>query len=143
MKKILFANIILAIAIPTLTFAISLGVKNDTTFGQVLGYVNEMVNILIPILETVAFIVFFWGLSKFILNSNKPAEIENGKKYMMWGILALFILLSYTAIIGIIKGELFGNSDTDPNSVLLPTGASVKTGTAIQLPDGTFKIINE
>lgn len=131
--------------LPTLTFGqgFSLGVKNDTTFGTTIFYIKEIVDLTIPLLVTAAFIVFFWGLSKFILNSNKQTEIENGKTYMMWGVLALFILLSFRAIIGFIGGDLFGNGSTDPNSILLPTGASVRTGTAVQLPDGTFQIINE
>lgn len=108
--------------LPVVTFSFSLGVKNDTTIGSTLVYITEIVDLAIPLLITVAFIVFFWGLSKFILNSNKPEEITNGKNYMMWGILVLFILLSYRTIIGLIKGDLFGDKNTDPKSILFPTG---------------------
>lgn len=106
---------------PILTSAFSLGVSNNTTIGTTITYITEIVDLAIPILSALAFIVFFWGLSKFILNSNKQAEIENGKTYMMWGILALFILVSFGAIIGLIKGDLFGDSSVDKNNILLPT----------------------
>jgi hypothetical protein len=87
------------------------------------GIIMELVGIadsLTPILSTLAFLVFFWGLSKFILNSNKPEEIKNGKSYMLWGILALFILLTYRTIIGLISVEL-GIGTQDPLIPQLPT----------------------
>lgn len=108
----------------------SLGVTNDTTFGTTLRYIREIINLAIPLLITAAFVVFFWGLSKFILNSNKQAEIENGKNYMMWGILALFILFSFQAIISFVGGDLFDSNSTDPNTILLPDGSTPSVSTS-------------
>jgi hypothetical protein len=73
-----------------------------------IGYLN-------PILFSLCFVVFFWGLSKFILNSGSKDEIEKGKNYMVWAILALFILISFRAIITFITSDLgFGNSTSTP-----------------------------
>ncbi len=77
-----------------------------SNFKTLIQYLLDVLNILIPILSGLAFIVFFWGLSKFILNSNKPEEIKNGRTYMIWGVLVLFVLLTYTAIIGFVSNEL-------------------------------------
>lgn len=131
-----------AFLIPYTAFGFSLGAGNDTTIGSTLGYITEIVDLARPLLAAGAFIVFFWGLSKFILNSDKQTEIENGKNYMMWGILVLFILMSYMTIIGLIKGDLFGNGSTDPRSILLPTGggSSVTTSEVFRLEDGTNAI---
>ena len=93
------------------------------TFKSVIGYILEVIYLLIPILMGLAFIVFFWGLSKFILNSNKPEELKNGRTYMLWGILALFILFTFTAIIGLVSNELgFGKKDSTVDDILLFTG---------------------
>ena len=55
--------------------------------------------------------------------TNMPLEpdkkLKEGRNYMMWGILALFILVSYMAIIGIVAGELDFNAPT-PGGALLP-----------------------
>ena len=84
--------------------------------------VIELINLLIPVLFGSAFIVFFWGLSKFILNSGSSTEIENGKKYMLWGGVALFVMVSIRAIIGLIVGNLeIGDIEDIP---LLETNAS-------------------
>lgn len=73
-----------------------------------IGYLN-------PILFSLSFVVFFWGLSKFILNSGSKDEIEKGKNYMVWAILALFILISFRAIISFITSDFgFGSSSTTP-----------------------------
>ena len=82
----------------------------------------DIIYLIIPLLIGCAFIVFFWGLSKFILNSGSKTEIENGKNYMMWGIIVLFVLLTFRTIIGLIATDLeIGNSTGLP---FLPTGTT-------------------
>jgi hypothetical protein len=92
------------LVIPNITFAAwSLANSN---FSGVIDEVLSVFDILRPILGGLAFVVFFWGLSKFILNANKPEEIKNGRNYMLGGILVLFILLTFTVLIGFVSKEL-------------------------------------
>ncbi len=117
---------------PIITYAFDL---SQSTFAGVIVEIISIIDLLIPILITSAFIVFFWGLSKFILNSGSKTEIENGRKYMIWGLAVLFILLTFRTIISLISTDLdIGNSSGLP---FLPTGGSVDTSTTIILPDGT------
>lgn len=74
--------------------------------------VVNVLRILNPVLLSLAFVVFFWGLSKFILNSGNKDAIEKGKNYMFWAVLALFILVSFRVIIGYMASD-FGLGDTD------------------------------
>ncbi len=93
----------------------------NSSFKTLVCYLLEMLSILNPIMIVVAFIAFFWGLSKFILNSGTPAEVTKGKNFMFWGILALFVLLSFGTIINIVASELeIGSVYHFP---ILPTGA--------------------
>jgi membrane protein CcdC involved in cytochrome C biogenesis len=86
-----------------------------------------MIYQIIPILFGLSFIVFFWGLSKFILNAGNKTELEKGKSYIMWGILILFILISFRAIISFIAGELdFGDVSGIPQ---LKSSGSMDTNT--------------
>ena len=109
-------------ALASAAFSLSAG---GETFKSVINYVLDVINILNPILFALAFIVFFWGLSKFILNSGKPEERKNGRSYMAWGVLALFVLLSFQAIISAATGanglDIGGNSSI--GGVLLRTSA--------------------
>jgi hypothetical protein len=86
-----------------------------TTIYDVLDYINDTLRFLNPILFSVAFVVFFWGLSKFILNSGNKDAIEKGKDYMLWSVLALFILVSFRVIISLITGDFgLGPATTTP-----------------------------
>lgn len=97
-------------------FTLAQGINlSGSTFNDIMLYLNATLRIINPILFSVAFIVFFWGLSKFILNSDNEAEISKGKNYMTWGILVLFILISFRAIISFITGDLgLGSATTIP-----------------------------
>ncbi len=94
---------------PSFLFAFSLG---ESTFGKIVGEILNVIGLIIPLMFAVAFVVFFWGLSKFILHSDSKADIQAGKNYMFWGIIALFILVSFRAIISFIVGDLgFGDGN--------------------------------
>jgi len=119
--------------IPVITLAqadFSLAGKN---FKDIILYVLSIIAVLIPILFAIAFIVFFWGLSKFILNSSVQADIEKGKNYMIWGVLALFILISFRAIIGLVVGDLgFGDAKEAPQlQNAIPSGGSTIRGSGL------------
>ena len=121
MKKYLFITVLF---IPVLTYAFDL--KNSTV-GGVIAYVIELLNLLVPILVAGALVLFFWGLSRFVISAGNEAELKKGKDFMVWGILALFILFSYNAIISIFGDELeIGNTSSYP---FLPGGSADKEPT--------------
>lgn len=115
--------ILLSAFIPSVSFALNLSATNTSKFNDIVVEALSIINILTPILFALAFILFFWGLSKFILNSNKPDEIKNGKNYMMWGILALFVLVSFQAIISFVSINLGISTPVVDVSNLLKTNA--------------------
>jgi len=96
--------------------ALSQGINlPGSTLGDVMVYLSLILRIINPILFSMAFVVFFWGLSKFILNSDKEEEISKGKNYMVWAIIVLFILVSFRAIISFVTGDFgLGSSSGIP-----------------------------
>jgi hypothetical protein len=114
--------IFITLLVPSISFALNCDTAFSLTSSNFAGIVNEIlciIEILIPILIGLALMFFFWGLSKFILNSDKPEKIKEGKNYMMWGILALFILISFKGIVVFLASELELTVITDTNNVLL------------------------
>ena len=97
------ALIYFGLFVPTIAFA---QLNFGGNFSALIGSVLSIISILIPILFALAFLVFFWGLSKFILHSGNEADVTKGKNYMLWGILALFLLVSSLAIVNFLRGEL-------------------------------------
>lgn len=113
-KKLIYIVNILYFLYPSLTFAVSFNLAGSNIKG-VVDYLISIFSILNPILFSLCFIVFFWGLSKFILNSDSKDQIEKGKSYMFWGVVVLFILVSIRAIIMFISGEFgFGTTVNVP-----------------------------
>ena len=82
-------------------------------FAQDLGNINRLiaaiqniVNTLLPILVTIALLVFFWGLIKYIREANNPEAANEGKSIMIAGIIALFVMVSVWGIVGFIGRAL-------------------------------------
>ncbi len=104
MKKIAYLSILAA---PSLAFA--------ATIGSILSTVKNIMDLLIPIFITLAVLYFFWGLGQYILNASDSEKKEEGRNIMIWGILALFVMVSVWGIIGVISNTLgIGTGGTIP-----------------------------
>lgn len=86
----------------------------------VLGVIQNLLNLIIPILITLAVVTFFWGLAKFIwsIGGEENAKAD-GKKIMLWGLVALFVMVSIWGIIGLL-GNTFSIRQGGSGSNLVP-----------------------
>ncbi len=73
--------------------------------------VGIVIALATPFLFALALLFFFWGLALFILSAGNEEKRERGKKIMLWGIVALFVMTGIWGIIEILQ-NVFG---TDPN----------------------------
>ena len=64
---------------------------------------------LIPVLASIAFILFLWGVFIFIHKAGEETAREEGKKLMIWGIVALTVLFCLWSLVGVLSGT-FGKS---------------------------------
>lgn len=60
---------------------------------------------LVSLLFVLATVVFLWGVIEFISasGSGDDKKIEAGKKHIIWGIIALFAMVSVFGIVGILR----------------------------------------
>ena len=94
MKKNIFTlAFALSIITPAVSFAALKGIKDLLTTAK------DLINMVIPIVFGIALIFFFWGVAQFILHSGKQEELEQGKQKMLWGIIALFVIVSIYGIL--------------------------------------------
>jgi uncharacterized membrane protein len=90
----------------------------QNTEGDLAGLVTalgNLVKLLVPLASTLCVVFFFWGLAKFILNSGDEEKRKEGKDIMIWGILAMFVLVTIWGIIAFMQKTL-GN-DQAPKAV--------------------------
>lgn len=108
MKKNTFKNLVLlsTLLLPAVSFAALTGLKSLLgDFSIILGQVWTLVIAL-------AFVYFFWGLGQFILHAGDQKARDEGKQKMIWGIIALFVIVSIGGILNFV-GDLI---DVRPNS---------------------------
>lgn len=61
---------------------------------------------LIPFMGAAAFLVFVYGIARFIKVAGNEKEIGESKKLLIWGVVGLFVLVTIWSIISFMQGEL-------------------------------------
>lgn len=92
----------------------------ETTLGSLISAVNRKVlDPLIGLLLTLAIVVFFWGMVKYIRSLGEK-EKKEGKDLMVWGIIALFVMVSVWGIVRLIANTIGLDNKTAPSPIVLP-----------------------
>ena len=68
--------------------------------------IGKLVQTLTVIMAGLALLVFFWGLVKFIAKAGDESAKEEGRRLMIWGVIALFVMVSVWGIILFIQTNL-------------------------------------
>ena len=119
-KKYLNVSIIVLLLLPTVAFAALTGVKDLIT--SVEGLINPLITLAVGL----ALVAFLWGLAKFIFRlGGDEKAVEDGKRIMKWGLIALFVMVSVWGIIELIQQDLLGlNSGSTSSGVGGNSGGS-------------------
>ncbi len=59
---------------------------------------------IIPIVFSLALLMFFWGVVKYIKNEGQGKE--DGRRIMIWGIIALFVMSSVWGLVYFVRDNL-------------------------------------
>jgi hypothetical protein len=79
-------------------------------------------NSIIPLIFAIAIVMFIWGAVKFfIINANEEAQREQGKQFMIWGIIALTVMMTVWALISFLSST-FGLGDAKLLPQVCPPG---------------------
>lgn len=97
------------------TFKVETGAS---TLGGIFKFITCMIEVsFIPMLFAIAVFVFIYGVVKFI-GTEESAEKEDGRQFMIWGIVALAVMFSVWGLVKML-GNSFGVSNIIPQ---LPAG---------------------
>ena len=79
------------------------------TIGALFNLVTcNISKFVIPLIFALALAAFIWGVMQFfILNPDEEAKREEGKQFILWGIVALAVMLSVWGLVKIL-GNTFG-----------------------------------
>jgi hypothetical protein len=96
MKKFIIAALAFA---PSLAFAQQLG-----NIESLVRSIGDIVNLALPIVVALALLAFFYGLAKLIWGGAEA--VAEGKTLMIWGVVALFVMVSVWGLVRFI-GDAF------------------------------------
>ena len=65
-----------------------------------------ILNTIVVIVFTLALIVFAWGIVKYLNAAGDASKMKEGKAFLFWGLLGMFVLASMWGIIRFVAGEL-------------------------------------
>lgn len=112
MKKIKYLVLVLPLSLSAQTYPTP---KTTSTFRDIVKEILGVINILFPLVAALALLAFIWGLVKFITHAGDVKTHSDGKQLMIWGIIALFVMVTVLGILNFFSGEVgFG-------PILIPT----------------------
>ena len=83
--------------------------------AELLNFFTNFIRVsVIPFLIALAVIYFLWGVGKFIKNADNETERETGKKFMIYGIIGLFVIVAFWGIVQVLINT-FGTDSILPS----------------------------
>lgn len=77
------------------------------------GLIDEIADFiqypLIPMAVSLGLLFFFYGIARFIFAGGDEKNIESGKLFMKWSVVALFVMVSIIGIITVMQAFFGGN----------------------------------
>lgn len=62
---------------------------------------------VIPLIFALAVVMFIWGVVQYVINSDDETKKSQGRQFMIWGIIALTVMVSVWGLVKIL-GATFG-----------------------------------
>lgn len=75
----------------------------DSLGGIVNSFSCLLIKSVVPFLIALSVVGFIWGIFQFFLNPDNEEKKKNGKSFMVWGLIALFVIVSMWGIVGLLS----------------------------------------
>jgi uncharacterized membrane protein YidH (DUF202 family) len=112
MKKIIFG------AVSLLAPVLALAATNLSDVDNIIGTIRSLISQALPIIIALAVLVLMYGILKFIMSAGEEEKREEGKKYMLWGIIGLAVMVSIWGLVNILTTSA---NLTTPGTIAVPT----------------------
>lgn len=89
-------------------------------FGGIITKISNLINQLIPLVIGLALLVFLWGVLSYALAKEDGGK-DAAKGYMLWGIIALFVMVSVWGLVNIVQDTFLEATDASNLAPSAPT----------------------
>ena len=91
----------------------------DDLFTRFSGFID---NILIPLVFTLALLIFVWGMFRFfVYGAHNEEDRSKGRQLIMWSVIGFALMVSIWGIVNIFAEGFFGVSPIAPTLPGTPT----------------------
>ena len=84
------------------------------TEGTVTGIftsIQNIVNAALPVIISIAVLLFLWGLVKYLLNADDAEARASSRSLMIWGVVIIFVMISVWGLVNFL-GDIFELDNT-------------------------------
>ena len=77
--------------------------QNFRNLTELINFFTDLIyKSVVPLLVALAVVYFIWGLITFIKNADSEPEREKGRSRMIWGVIALFVIVAVWGLVGVL-----------------------------------------
>ncbi len=80
--------------------------SNLGTLGDLFRFATCLLGKTIPLLITLALVAFMYGVIQYLINGEDENKRKEGRKFMLWGIISLFVMLGVFGILQVLGNTL-------------------------------------
>lgn len=85
--------------------------KPDLTIAGIAKWFVQVLNYVSIVLFSASLVVFMYGVFTLMFYGGAdPESRSKGKKFMMWGIVSLFVMTSVWGLVNVLKSSVFGST---------------------------------
>tara|TARA_Y100000034_G_C6722533_1_gene319705 strand:- start:364 stop:678 length:315 start_codon:yes stop_codon:yes gene_type:complete len=94
---------VITLSIAALLFPLTSHAAKFNTIGDIIGELTDIVALATPVVAGLALLVLFWGAVKLILHADNEEKRRESKQILIWGTIALFVLISIWGIVTVLQ----------------------------------------
>ena len=111
-----------------------------TDISSVIGRITNILNIFVPFLVGLAVLLIIYGIVGYISQAADEEKRKEAKNFVMWGIIAVFVMISIWGLVNILVNTF--NLNTSTRVVTDTYGAPVALTTLPNTPTTVPELIN-
>lgn len=79
-------------------------------FAELVDFFIGILSLVVPLIFSLALLFIIWKIvDAWILNSDNPGKVDEGKQYALWGVLVLVVMSAIWGILALLRSSIFGS----------------------------------
>ncbi len=103
-----------------LYFAPFFAFAQTTNVSDILGTIGGLLNAVIPLIIGLAFVVFLWGIYKYVSAASSEGK-EGARETIIYGVIGLFVMLAAWGLVNVLLNTFNLDTATPVDLPVIPS----------------------